>query len=91
MRELEQRMFHDFCDVVEGVSLDELSEHFWPNQDHDTKTTLAPLAERHFNSEATQWSWIQELKENLGDYRWLYERLDDQLSRDTLPQLCTIV
>lgn len=87
MRELEQNMFHDFCNVIEETPVDELPGHLWPDEEHDPKTTLAPLAERHFNSEATQWAWINELKGNVDDYRWLYERLEDPISRDTLTSI----
>lgn len=84
LRELEIGQFKDFCDEVEGSSLEELTESIWPDGSHDPKTTLVPVAERHFNSAATQWAWLAELKGNIGHYREFYDRLADQKSKDTL-------
>lgn len=84
LRELEAGQFKDFCDEVEGSSLEELTESIWPDGSHDPKTTLVPVAERHFNSAATQWGWLGELKGNIERYRWFYDRLEDQKSKNTL-------
>ena len=79
-----QYSFPEFADIVRESSIDELTQRFWPDQQYDPSAHLAPLAERHFNPEATQLAWLQELQGNIEDYRWFHDRLDDPLSRDTL-------
>ncbi|MDB5186254.1 MAG: hypothetical protein JWL85_777 [Candidatus Saccharibacteria bacterium] len=88
MRELERNDFHGFLDIVQDVSAEELPRHLWPHDpEYDPNAHLAPVAERHFNEEATQYAWMMELKDNIPDYRWLYERLQDPVSRDTLTSI----
>jgi FkbM family methyltransferase len=88
MRELQEGRFHEFLDVVEETPVEELTQHLWPDDpEYDPKAHMAPLAERHFNSEATQWAWMNELKNNVDEYRWVYDRLQDPVSRDTLTSI----
>lgn len=85
---LERNDFHGFMDAVEGTSADELPRQLWPdNPEYNPRDHLAPVAERHFNDEATQHAWMMELKENVEDYRWLYDKLHDPVSRDTLTSI----
>lgn len=87
MIELQQGDFYGFCDRIEDSSLQEIAQDIWPDGSFDPRLQLAPVAERHFNSDATQWAWLCELKYGIGDYRWLYDRLSDQVSRDTLASI----
>lgn len=88
MRELEHGDFHGFMDVVQGTPAEELPRHLWPHDpEYDPNAHLAPVAERHFNEEATQHAWMMELKNNVPDYRWLYDRLQDPVSKDTLTSI----
>lgn len=81
---IEQGMgFPEFATIVKESTTDELTERFW-EPGYDPSAHLAPLAERHFNPDATQAAWLEELKANVEEYQWVHDRLEDPLSRDTL-------
>jgi FkbM family methyltransferase len=82
--ELVQGRVPDFLDIIEGSSIEELIEYLWPDGAHDPSDFLAPVAARHFSTEATQEAWLRELSDSTDRYRALYERLEDETSRATL-------
>lgn len=84
MDRLNQHSFKDFLSTAKETEPEELARMMWPDHDTDPRTTPAPVAERVFNKNATQWAWMKEISEYADDYQWLMERLRDEKSRRTL-------
>ena len=87
MDRLNQHNFKDFLSTAKETEPEELARMMWPDHDTDPRTTPAPVAERVFNRNATQWAWMKEISEYADDYQWLMERLRDEKSRRTLASI----
>lgn len=86
MESLRNKDFNGFCDRIEDNSLDESAIHLWGSVDIP-QNTLAPVAERIVNPEATQYAWLEDVKRNIARYRKLHENLADEKSRRTLESI----
>lgn len=83
MEELRNQRFEEFCTRLEESSVNEAATYLWGNSE-DPAHTLAPVAERIVNPQATQLNWLKEVRDNAESYRQLYNRLDDDVSKRTL-------